>query len=290
MIDAYLTHLAILIGIYSILAISLQLSLGYGGLLNLGHISFFGIGAYASALLSVEGVPFLICLLFAGMVATFFGWLLSIATNKLKGDYSALVTLGFSFVVYAVLLNGVALTNGSLGIAGIPRPNFLGMDFSNNLYFLLVVVFIALLSYLFIWKICSSPFGRALESIRDDELAAKLLGKNTAKLKGVSLLTAAFFAGISGSLFASYITFIDPASFTFTNLIPILSIVIVGGLASLPGTILATVVVVLLPEPFRFIGFPTSVLGPIRQIMYAMILLLIIYLKPRGFYGKIDLE
>ncbi len=290
MIDAYLTHLAILIGIYSILAISLQLSLGYGGLLNLGHFSFFGIGAYASALLSVEGVPFVICLLFAGMVAAFFGWLLSIATNKLKGDYSALVTLGFSFVVYAVLLNWVALTNGSLGIAGIPRPNFLGIDFSNNLYFLLLVVFIALLSYLFIRKICSSSFGRALESTRDDELAAKLLGKNTTKLKRASLLIAAFFAGISGSLFAAYITFIDPSSFTFTNLIPILSIVIVGGLASLPGTIVATVVVVLLPEPFRFIGFPTSILGPIRQIMYATILLLIIYLKPRGFYGKIDLE
>ena len=288
--DAYLTHLAILMGIYSILALSLQLSLGYGGLLNLGHISFFGIGAYTSALLSVQGVPFLICFLFAGIVTAFFGWLLSIATRKLKGDYSALVTLGFSFIVYAVLLNWIELTNGSLGIAGIPRPSFLGIDFSNNIFFLMLVVFIASISYFFIWKVCNSPFGKVLESIRDDELAAKLLGKNTTKLKSVALLTAAFFAGISGSLFASYITFIDPSSFTFTNLIPILSIVIVGGLASLPGTILATIIVVLLPEPFRFIGFPTSILGPIRQIIYALILLLIIYFKPRGFYGKIDLE
>lgn len=290
MIDAYFTHLLILIGIYSILAISLQLSLGYSGLLNLGHISFFGIGAYTLALLSMQGVPFLICLISAGIVAAFFGWLLSIATNKLKGDYAALVTLGFSFIVYAVLLNWIELTNGSLGISGISRPNFLGIDFSNNIFFLMLVAFIAFFSYLFIRKICNSPFGKALESVRDDELAVKLLGKNTTKLKSVSLLTAAFFAGISGSLFASYITFIDPSSFTFTNLIPILVIVIVGGLASLPGTILATIIVVLLPEPFRFIGFPTSILGPIRQIIYAMVLLLIIYFKPRGFYGKIDLE
>jgi len=290
MIDAYFIHLLILIGIYSILAVSLQLSLGYSGLLNLGHIAFFGIGAYASAMIAFAGFPFWVCLFLAGIISAFFGWALLIPTNKLKGDYLALATLGFSFVVYAVLLNWTELTRGSLGLPGIPRPNILGIDFSENVFFLILVFIVALISYLFIQRMCNSPFGKTLESTRDDEIATKSLGKNTIKIKSISLVISAFFAGMAGSLFAFYFTFIDPSSFTFLNLIPVLLIVIIGGLANLPGTILATIIIILLPEPLRFIGLPASILGPARQIIYAVILLLIIYFKPRGFYGKIDLE
>lgn len=289
--DAYFTHLLILIGIYSILAVSLQLSLGYSGLLNLGHIAFFGIGAYAYAILSLgSGLPSLLCVVIAGTLSAFFGYLLSIAANKLKDDYLALVSLGFSFMIYAVLLNWNGLTRGPLGLPGISRPNILGIDFYDNAPFLILIFIFSLVSYFFISRVCYSPFGKVLEAARDDELAAKSLGKNTARIKSASLSVSAFFAGIAGALFASYITYIDPSSFTFMNLIPVLLIVIIGGLASLPGTILATILIVLLPEPLRFIGLPSSILGPMRQIIYAMILLVIIYYKPRGFFGKIDLE
>jgi len=290
MIDAYFIHLLVLIGIYLILAISLQLSLGYSGLLNLGHIAFFGIGAYAYAILALGGLSSIFCLLIAGALAAFFGYLLSIPINKLKGDYLALMSLGFSFVVYAVLLNWDQLTRGPLGLPGIPRPLIFGFDFSSNASFLALVSIIALASYFFLHRLVKSLFGRALEATRDDELATRSLGKNTFRLKSISLIISAFFAGIAGSLFASYITFIDPSSFTFVNLIPILLIVIIGGIASLPGTFLATVFIVLLPELFRFVGLPSEILGPVRQIFYALTLILIIYFKPRGFYGKIDLE
>ena len=136
----------------------------------------------------------------------------------------------------------------------------------------------------------NSPFGKVLEAIRDDELATKVLGKNTFKMKSYALAISAFFAGIAGSLYAHYITFIDPSSFTILQLIPILVIVIVGGLASLGGTIIATIVLVLLPELLRFVGFPSSVVGPARQILYALILILILIYKPKGFYGKVELE
>src|SRR3989338_94639 len=228
MIDAYFIHLLILIGIYLILGISLQLSLGYGGLLNLGHIAFFGIGAYAFALLSLHGFTFGWSILVASTISALFGWLLSIPTNKLKGDYLALVTLGFSFVVYAVLLNWTSITGGAFGLANIPRPNFL----SDNFSFLVIVYSIALIAYLFISRVCRSRFGKVIEATRDDELAVKSLGKNTFKIKSLVLLISAFFAGLAGSLFASYITFIDPSSFTLTILIPILLIVIIGGLTS----------------------------------------------------------
>ena len=290
MLSAYLIHLLILIEIYLILAISLQLVIGFTGLLNLGHIAFYCIGAYISALLSLVGLPFWFCFLSAGIGAMLFGFLLAISTNKVKGEYLALVTLGFSFVIYAFALNWISLTGGPLGLSGIPRPNLFGFTFSDNLSFFILTSIITLISYFIIKRIIKSPFGKVLEAIRDDELAVRVLGKNTFKMKSYALGISAFFAGIAGSLYAHYITFIDPSSFTLLQLIPILSIVIIGGLASLKGTIIATIILVLLPEPLRFIGFPSSIVGPIRQIIYALILLLILIYKPKGFYGKVEFE
>ncbi len=290
MISAYFIHLLILVGIYLILAISLQLSVGFTGLLNLGHIAFYAVGAYISALLALQGFPFLISLLLAGIVALLFGFLLAIPTNKLKGDYLALATLGFTFVVYAVTLNWTSVTRGPLGLPGIPRPSLLGFTFSSNISFLILTFVIAILSYLVIKRIISSPLGKVLEAVRDDELATRILGKNTFKIKSYSLGISAFFAGIAGSLYAHYITFIDPSSFTLLQLIPVLSIVIIGGLASLKGTVIATVILILLPEPLRFIGFPSSIIGPARQMIYALALLLILIYRPKGFFGKVKLD
>jgi len=290
MFSAYLIHLLILIGIYLILAISLQMAVGFTGLLNLGHIAFYAIGAYTSALLTLNGFPFWFGFIMAGIIAMLFGFLLALPTNKLKGDYLALATMGFTFVIYAVALNWTGLTRGPLGLPGIPKPTLAGFAFSNNFSFLILTAIIALISYLIIKKIIKSPFGRVLEAIRDDELATRILGKNTFLVKTYALGISAFFAGIAGSLYAHYITFIDPSSFTLLQLIPVLAIVIIGGLASLEGTIIATVILVLLPEPLRFIGFPSSIVGPARQIIYALILLLILIYKPKGFYGKVELE
>ncbi len=290
MIEAYFIHLAILVGIYLILALSLQLALGYTGLINLGHIAFFAIGAYTSALLTLNGIPFIIAILLAGVISAFFGFLLSIPTNKLKGDYLAVATLAFTFVVYAVTLNWTSLTRGPLGLPGIPKPSIFGLSFSSNLSFLILTIIIALAVYFIIKRLVDSPFGKVLEATRDNELATKVLGKNTFKIKSIALGTSAFFAGIAGSLYAHYITYIDPSSFTIMALIPILCIVIIGGLASLKGTILATIILILLPEPLRFIGFPSSVVGPMRQIIYALILLLILIYRPKGLFGKVELD
>ncbi len=289
MFTAYLIHLLILVGIYLILTLSLQLTIGFSGLLNLGHIAFYAIGAYTSALLLLIGWPWWLAFILAGLIAMVFGFLLSLPTNKLKGDYLALATLGFSFVIYAVALNWTGLTRGPLGLPGIPRPEIFGIAFSNNTAFLILTIIIALISYLIIRKMTVSPFGRVLQATRDNELATRVLGKNAFKMKSISMGVSAFFAGIAGSLYASYITFIDPSSFTLMQLIPIVCIVIIGGLASLKGTVIATIILVLLPEPLRFIGFPSSIIGPMRQIIYALILLLILVYRPKGFYGKVEL-
>lgn len=286
MIEQYLIHLAIIIGIYAVLALSLQLSVGFTGLLNLGHIAFYGIGAYASALLVKSGTPFWVALIAAGLLPALVGYGLSRPLNKLKGDYLALATMGFSFVAYAVMLNWQKLTRGPLGIPGISRPSIIG----NNISYLVFVIIITGITYFVIDRVTRSNYGKVLGAIRDDELAAKTMGKNTLAIKSESLAIAAFFAGIAGSLYAHYITYIDPSSFSLLQIMIPLAIIIVGGLGSLKGTMLAAVVLTLLPEPLRFIGFPSSVVGPMRQIIYALILLLILIYRPKGFYGKVRLE
>ena len=285
----YFIHLGIIITIYIILVTSLNLALGFTGLLNLGHIAFFGIGAYTSALLVKAGVPFLGAFVAAALIAAFFGYVLVLATRKLKGDYLALTTLGFSFVIYSVLLNWVSLTRGPLGIPGIPKPSFFGYTLLANETYLVFSVLVCILVLLLLTKITRSPFGRLLEATRDDEVGLRVLGKNTFLLKAKAMMLSAGCAGIAGSLFAHYISYIDPSSFLLTEIIFVVTIVIVGGIASIKGSVVATILLVLLPEALRFLSLPSQILGPSRQIIYAILLLAILLLRPRGLFGRVDL-
>jgi branched-chain amino acid transport system permease protein len=290
MISAFIFHILIIICIYFILAMSLQLALGYGGLLNLGHVAFYSIGAYVSTILTLKGLPFLPSFFLGGITAMISGLLLSLPTNKLKGDYLALVTLGFTFVVNAIALNWVSVTRGSLGLFGIPKPIIFGFEFNDNIFFFGLVVFVTLVSFFVIRRIIHSDFGKVVQAVRDNELAAMVLGKNSFKVKNVNMMASAFFAGLAGSLYAHYITYIDPGSFSTAQLIPILCIVIIGGLASLRGTFLATIALILLPELLRFVDLPSFLIGPVRQSLYAFGLLFILMYKPRGLFGKVDLD
>ena len=198
--------------------------------------------------------------------------------------------MGFSFVIYEISLNWVSLTNGPMGLTGIPRPEILGFVFNQNIYFLFLSIFFLIFSYFLLSLIVRSSFGRVVQSIRDDQLAARVLGKNVNKVKRIVLSVSAFFAGIAGGLYAHYINYIDPDSFTVMELVPILCIVIIGGLGSFKGTFIATVILVLLPEPLRFIGFSSDIIGPARQILYAVLLMFILIYRPKGFYGRFDLK
>ncbi|MEM3126445.1 MAG: branched-chain amino acid ABC transporter permease [Candidatus Woesearchaeota archaeon] len=283
MINPYIIHLLIMICIFIILSTSLNLAMGFTGLMNLSHVAFFGIGAYTSALLTFAGIPFWAAFISAGLVAALFGFLLSIPTARLKGDYLALATLGFAFITHSILLNWTWLTRGPLGLPGIYKP------FINNTEYLIFAAIVALISIFIIWRITRSQFGKMLEAVRDDEISASVIGKNIFKAKAIAMAVSAFFAGIAGSLFAHYITFIDPSSFLLSELVLVLTIVIIGGLASNRGVILAAIIIILLPEPLRFLSLPSSLVGPLRQLIYALILLFIILYRPKGFFGKVEL-
>lgn len=290
MFAPYATHILILIGIYAMLTMSLNLTIGFAGLLNLGHIAFFGIGAYTSALLSMAGVPYPLSLLAAGSMASVFGFLLMLGVRKIKGDYLALVTLGFSFVVYSVFLNWTGLTRGPLGIPGIPKPSWLGLTISSNQGYLILVLILTALSGLFLWRLTRSRYGRVIEAVRDDELAVSVLGKHAFKIQAQTMIISSFIAGIAGSLFAHYLTYIDPSSFFLSEIILVLTIVIVGGLASLRGSVLAAVIILVIPEMLRFVGLPSAIVGPMRQILYAALLIGVLMIRPRGLFGKVDLS
>lgn len=291
MIEGYLIHILIIIGIYAILASSLNLALGYTGLLNFGHVAFFGIGAYTSALLTkVSGWPFLVAFLVAGILASVFSFFLILATKKLKGDYLALATLGFSLVIYSFMLNLTRLTRGPLGIPGIPKPEILGLRFATNPLYLLLVVVVVIAVIFLLYRITNSRYGKLLEAVRDDAIGLAVYGKSVFRLKAQSMMLSAFFAGLAGSLYAHYITFIDPSSFYIHELILVVTIVLVGGLATLRGSVLATIVIIAIPEMLRFVDMPSSIIGPARQMIYALILIGIILWRPKGLLGKVDLE
>lgn len=281
--SAYLTHLLILISIYAILALSLNLAMGYTGLFNVGHIAFFGIGAYASALLALKfGLPFGLAIIAAGMVAALSGWLISFPTLKLKGDYLAIGTLGIAIVIESVERNWTALTRGPLGLPGISRP----MIFSSLFSYLILAIVVVVLTYIIIRQLTATPFGRVLKAIREDEVAAQSMGKNTIKYQTIVLVVSAFFAGLAGSLYAHYITYIDPSAFSLMEAILVFSMVIIGGIASNKGAVIGAAILILLPEPLRFIGFPSSMLGPLRQMIYSAILVLLILKRPQGLVGE----
>lgn len=290
MFSAYLIHILVIIGIFIILSLSLNLALGYTGLINLAHISFFGIGAYTSALLTLNGFPFLLGFILAGVVAGIFSMLITLITNKLKGDFLAIATLGFSSIVFLVLMNWFTLTRGPLGLPGIPRPEIFGFIIKSNFSYLIFVFIITILTYLFLRYLVGTPYGRTLEAVRDDETGAKAMGKNTYKLKYQSMAMSAFFAGIAGCLYAHYINFIDPSMFWFRDTVIIFNIVIIGGLATLRGSVLAAFLVIGLPELLRFLSLPSSVMGPLRQMLFALALILILIFRPKGLLGRKDFE
>jgi branched-chain amino acid transport system permease protein len=289
-IENYLIHIAIIMCIYLMLAVSLNFILGFTGLVNLGHIALFGIGAYASALVSIATSSFIFGIIAAAAISSICGLILIFVTKKLQGDYYALATLGFAFVVYSLLLNMSWLTRGALGIAGIQRPDILGITFTANSAYLGLTLIITFGTIYSITKIAHSPFGKLLEAMRDDEVGVAVLGKNTKLLKYKAMAIAGSVAGIAGSVYAHYVRFIEPSGFFINDIILILTIVLIGGIASIKGSIIASIILTLLPEFLRLLPLPNSIVGPARQIVYALLLLIIIRYKPRGIFGRIDLE
>ena len=279
----YLIYVITLIAVYGVLTVSLNLSVGYTGILSLAQAAFMGIGAYAAAILLTEwGFNFFTTLLVGMAVAGLVSWGLAWATLRLKGDYYVIASFGFQIIIYSIFLNWISLTRGPFGIRHIPRPEVFGFSFLGPLsYALFTLGFLALC----VWiarRVGESPYGKVLRAIREDEAAASSLGKDVNRYK-VSIFTlTAVLASVGGALYASLITYIDPFTFTIHESIFILALVIIGGSGNVYGSVIGATVLISLPEVLRFFDVPTAVASPIREILYGTLMIIFLRLRPKG--------
>lgn len=276
---AYFLHLAILGGIYIILAISLNLIVGYAGQVSLGHAAFYGIGAYISALTALNWqFPFPLAALSAMVFTGGCGLALGLPTLRLKEDYLAIVTLGFGVIVEMVFLN-LEITGGPDGLVGIPAPRLLGLSFRYPPLYLLLTVLAVFFTLALTYRLVHSYHGWALKAIRDHETTAQVMGINTPSYKVAVFSLAAALAGLAGSLYAHYITFINPESFGLHASILILCMVVLGGMGSMAGAVAGALILTALPEMLRqFHAY--------QDLIYGALLVGLLIWRPEGLLGR----
>ncbi len=275
----YLVRVAIMICIFVILASSLNLIIGFTGMFSLAHAAFYGIGAYTSALLTLRlGVPFLLSLPMAGIVAGLLGAFIGLATLRLRETFLVFGTLAFGEIVRIVIMNWTSLTRGPMGIPGIPFPKIFGLEFSDYThYYYLVLVFAALI-VLLIYRMYNSRIGRAFIALREDETGAASMGVNIFGYKVWAFTLGCFFAGIAGSLYAHFVRYISADQFASNESFAILTMVALGGTGSIIGPIAGAIILMIFPELFRF-------LEEYRMVLYGLILICVMMFKPEGIAG-----
>jgi branched-chain amino acid transport system permease protein len=275
----YFLDVAILAGIYIILALGLNVVVGFTGLLNLGFVAFYAFGAYSYALLNTRfGLGFWSALPFSVGLSAIAGFLLAIPALRLRGDYLAIVTLGFGEITRLILNNWDRLTMGPNGISGISAPAIFSLSLGKLSYFYYLVLFFVLISFFITKRVYSSKIGRAWVAIREDEIASSIMGINTTMYKLYAFAFGAFWAGLAGAVFAGKMQFVSPESFTFMESVLILCMVIIGGLGSIPGVILGAFILVLLPEMLREIQL-------YRMLALGAGLVLLMVFRPQGLFG-----
>lgn len=282
----YLYHLLIYFEIYAIVAMSLNLLIGYGGLLQVAHAAYYGIGAYAAALLWTKlGLGFFPGLLAGALTAAALSLLVSLPAWRFKGDYFVMISIAVQTLLYAILYNWTDLTNGPFGISGISRPVIVDYSFVTTGSISVLYGGLALALGMVMALLKWSPFGRALQAMRDDELAARSVGIPVDWLKLQAFALASAMVGIAGGLYAAYVSYIDPTSFSLNESILMLSMVIVGGTGNVRGPLVGAAVLILLPEALRFLHLPDAVAANVRLLAYGLLLVAMMHLRPQGLAG-----
>ncbi|PCH96942.1 MAG: branched-chain amino acid ABC transporter permease [Gammaproteobacteria bacterium] len=280
-------HLLVYFEIFAIVALSLNLLLGYGGLLQVAHAGYYGIGAYAATLLWTNlGLGFIPGLLLAGVFAGCLSLLVSLPARHFKGDYFVMVSIAVQALIYAVLYNWTSVTNGPFGISGIPKPEIVGIEFRSTGSVILLYGLLALIFGGVITLLKRSPFGRALQALRDDELAARSIGIPVDKIKLQVFAIASALVGCAGGLYASYVSYIDPTSFNLNESILMLSMVVVGGVGNIRGPLLGAFILITLPEILRFVELPDPVAANLRLLIYGFLLIILMLVRPQGLAGN----
>lgn len=277
---SYIVHIVINCFIYITLSLSLNLILGWSGQFSLGHVAFYGMGAYITALLMLKvGMNFWLSTIISAVGVGIISWILCWPTLKLRGDYLAVVTLGIGEVFRLICNNWTSLTRGSRGLPNIPDPVLFGFIFRSktSYYYLALVIF--LLALIFLSRLNTSGYGLALRTIREDDVAASSIGINPVKFKLSSFVTGCVIASFMGSFYAVYLGFISPSSFQFSGSMTMMAMVVLGGMGSIPGVIIGSTVLTMLPEVLRS-------LSNYRLVIYGALMVLMMIFRPGGIWGN----
>jgi branched-chain amino acid transport system permease protein len=289
--NQYVQLILLYICVNTILALSLNLVNGFTGQFSIGHAGFMACGAYVSAWLSMnastvfftghlEFLNYIVYAVAGGLVAAAAGWFVGLPSLRLRGDYLAIVTLGFGEIIRVILLNTEAV-GGARGMFGIPAP----VDFFTKF---MIAAFWVIATFVVLWRLIHSVHGRAFLSIREDEIAAQAMGINTTKVKVRAFVISSFFAGVAGSLFAHSAQYLNPSTFTFTKSVDSIIMVVLGGLGSLTGSVFAAIIVTILPEfVLRPLQEYTGV--DLRMVIYSLALIIFMIVRPAGIFGTREL-
>lgn len=272
----YALHLCVMVGIFAILTLSLNLICGWAGMLSLGHAGFWLIGAYTTALLCAQqGVSFWFGLLASIALTALSGLLLGLPALRWSGHFLAVITIAFGIIVQTLSVNWEWLTNGNEGVSNIPRPSLFGYRLTANLAFYYLVLAMLAVVCVLMQRFIASGYGRALKALRDDETAAACMGVNIARFKVLAFVLSAGLAGMAGSLYASYVRFLNPDSFGLDVSIRVFIMVVIGGIGSIAGSILGSLTVYVLPE----------ILRPLQQFYYVIwgvVVIIVMLFLPNG--------
>lgn len=282
----YILHLLIYLDIYLIVAMSLNLLMGYGGLLQVAHAAYYGIGAYVTALCMLKlGLGFIPAIFLSMVITGTLSLLVSLPAWRFKGDFFVMVSLAVQSLVYTILYNWTGLTSGPFGISGIPRPEIFGYKFDSLYSIFGLATALAAFCVLIMALLLNSHWGRILKAMRDDELAARSLGKNTRLIKLQAFSVACAFVAVAGGIYATYISYIDPTSFTLDESILMLSMIIIGGTGNIRGPLVGAAILIAIPEILRFVHIPDVVAANLRLMIYGIMLIGIAHLRPQGIAG-----
>ena len=297
----YIFHLLIYLNVYVIVALGLNMVVGYCGILTLAHASYFAIGSYTYALAAINlGWGFLPSAALGAGLAVLLSLVVSLPAWRLKGDFFIMVSLAIQALIFSAIYNwsypGAApgtwrnLTNGPFGLGGVSKPVFLGFEFDTISSIAILSSAVALICMLLAWALLRSPWGRVLQAMRDNELAARGIGKNARILKVQVFGMSCGLAAIGGAIYAAYVGYIDASLSSLDHNILILCMVLIGGAGNFQGPIVGAAVLIAIPEVLRFAGIPDSVAAEIRLMAYGLLLIVMMRFRPQGLVGRFRIE
>ena len=282
----YAIYIATLIALYSTLTLSLNLLVGYTGLISVAQAGVYGIGAYVTALLALHVThDLLVTMALAAAAGVVISLAVALPSLRLRNEYFMIATIGFQAIIYAFFMN-LEITGGPNGLYNIPHPTLFGFQIRGSGGKLALAVGLALACYWVALRVTRAPFGRLLRAVREDQVAVASLGKSVFRIKLSVFVLSAVFAAAAGTLYVYSLTAIDPVAFNLEESIFIITLVIVGGTGSLNGSVLAAALLILLPEAFKFLPIPDAVAPQLRQMFYGLLLVLFTRFRRQGLIGE----